>query len=530
MTKNTPGLRALLWVAVSTTAQASDDKASLPIQESDQRTICEREGWRIVDVLKVPGHSRHYIDIHKMASDARKEGIDAFDRLLSHFAACDFDILVCRDSERFARSQSLHGYVVESVVLECRARIYSLADGWIDTNNFRMFIAMAGYKAASDIDRLIKAHKYGMDKRAEMGLPISSRVIRSHRVVRNEAGKAIATVVNEDKAPLVEATALLLLEGVSWDDIEAELYRRFGFVDDDGSKLVAHAMYHTFHTPTFWGHTARYWKKHRARFTYWIWDAGEPPPADVKMFRDTHPPALSGDLAERVKAEMTRRHLVMKGKARPTTARRFTGLLLCDDCGYYLAYTDNKGFPSYRCMSKWNRTDHIECNNNGSIPEPRVMEWLSAKLKQRFESADDALFSVAEESSGIERMLDNARSELADAEQIVRRLLMQQARSVVELSDIYDEQINEIAERRRYLKTLVTQLEHQVNRHVNAQPPAIETIKTIGLPRFWDLPEAEVNQLLHESLGKTRLRVMNREIVRIGSAPPRKRERRVKRN
>ncbi|MBK8035345.1 MAG: hypothetical protein IPK17_38735 [Chloroflexi bacterium] len=48
--------RALIWAAVSTKAQADeDDKFSLPIQEDDARTLAERSGWRVVDVLRVPG-------------------------------------------------------------------------------------------------------------------------------------------------------------------------------------------------------------------------------------------------------------------------------------------------------------------------------------------------------------------------------------------------------------------------------------------------------------------------------------------
>ena len=49
----------------------------------------------------------------------------------------------------------------------------------------------------------------------------------------------------------------------------------------------------------------------------WVFDPAEPVPEGVKMWRDTHEPMLTGDLAERLKAELRRRSLAIKGSARP---------------------------------------------------------------------------------------------------------------------------------------------------------------------------------------------------------------------
>ena len=98
-------LRAIIWCAVSTKGQAVEEKDSLPTQEADARAKCDAEGWEVVDVLKVPGHSRNYIDIHECARDMRKNGIDAFDKLIRHWEDRDFDVLVARDGDRFARTQ-----------------------------------------------------------------------------------------------------------------------------------------------------------------------------------------------------------------------------------------------------------------------------------------------------------------------------------------------------------------------------------------------------------------------------------------
>lgn len=112
-------LRAIIWCAVSTKGQAVDDKDSLPTQEADGRSLCEREGWR---VEKTVGRG---------------------------------------------------------------ARIYSLADGMIDENNFRMWIAMGGYRAAGEIDSLIKMRKIGFDARALLHRLIGARrfVVRDGEIV-----------------------------------------------------------------------------------------------------------------------------------------------------------------------------------------------------------------------------------------------------------------------------------------------------------------------------------------------------------
>ena len=82
-------VRCIIWCAVSSRAQNEPDKISLPQQESDARALAEGNGWEIVDVLRVPGHSRRYIDFHRLAADAGKQGVDAFHRLRGHWEARD---------------------------------------------------------------------------------------------------------------------------------------------------------------------------------------------------------------------------------------------------------------------------------------------------------------------------------------------------------------------------------------------------------------------------------------------------------
>ena len=141
--------------------------------------------------MSVPGHSRRYIDFHELASDAAQKGIDAFHQLTRHWEARDFDVMIVLDGNRFARTQALHAYITEQTI-GIGARIYSLVDGWIDKQNYRMWIAMNGYKSAGEIDRFVAERDKAMTARAERGLPISSRIPISHKIIRDaKTGKAI---------------------------------------------------------------------------------------------------------------------------------------------------------------------------------------------------------------------------------------------------------------------------------------------------------------------------------------------------
>lgn len=109
-------LRILGWAAVSTRAQAEDVKSSIPNQVSFIDTWCTDNGHILVDTLVVPGHSRNYIDFHDLNKAALKKGIDAFDKLLKHIKARDFDVFLVRDSDRLARTMPLLSFIVYSII------------------------------------------------------------------------------------------------------------------------------------------------------------------------------------------------------------------------------------------------------------------------------------------------------------------------------------------------------------------------------------------------------------------------------
>lgn len=516
-------LRAVLWCAVSTQAQAEDAKVSLPQQEADARALCARHGWRIVDVLLVPGHSRHYLDIHECAADMQRAGIDAFLRLIEHWQRRDFDVLICRDSERFARTQSLHARVVEETIA-ASARIYSLADGWVDSNNFRMFIAMAGYKAASDVERLVKGRKKAMDENARRGLPTTSSIAMSHRIIRDEFGRAQKVVPDESKRVMIEAAARIVIEGHGWNHIERILFERYGFTNPKtGRPYRRLTFYQLFHTPTFWGHSARHFRDYSVpngtRTDMWVFDESEPLPEGVLMYRNTFPAAITGKLARELQDELRRRRMVVRGNARPRRTRMFSGLMVCDECGYYLVYGYNKGYPGYKCVSHY-LPDHKrpDCTQHHySMNEPAIKKWMHAFIAGLLEG-NPITPSVSAELDEVARL----ERDLEQTQNTVRVLIAKQAAAGDELAALYDEQIQQHGAALKHLQALLRDVrlrQQQTSQQQQQRAASLEALRGQKLKDFWRRPSVEINQVLHALFGRVRLYVRDGKIIDVRELP-----------
>lgn len=337
----TKPLRYLLWCAVSTKAQAEDHRVSLPTQQTDQEAFVQSQGGQIVDALIVPGHSRRYIDIHECARDMLAEGIEAFSKLLHYWESHAFDVLVVRDGDRFARTQSLHAYVVERTI-SIGARIYSLSDGWIDETNYRMWAAMSGYKAAAEIDTLTKRREIGMMNRVMRGIH-PNKIDFAHLATRDQNGKATGLVINPDARRLLDDMAALVIAGVSFEDLEDELHKRGHRHPKTGRPFPKRGMYHFFYNPFTWGHSA--YRKRVDKYGPWAFDPSIPPPNGVIVKYNTHEACFTGATGELIKAELLRRRELIKGRRRPHT-HRFSGLLLCERCHRPLVLNSLR--PNYR--------------------------------------------------------------------------------------------------------------------------------------------------------------------------------------
>ena len=525
--------KCIIWCAVSSRAQNEPDKISLPQQESDSRALAEGNGWEIVDVLRVPGHSRRYVDFHKLASDAAKQDVDAFHRLERHWETKDFDVMIVRDGDRFARTQALHAYVVERTI-NINARIYSLQDGWIDDTNYRMWIAMGGYKAAGDIDRLVQSRDRAMTARAERGLPISSRVPMSHKLIRDEnSGKAIHLQVNEAKRQLWNDLAELILEGIAWFNIEDELFNRYGHIRDNGERFYPGYLYRLIMKPIFWGHIARYHASAGAKngFKYgaWIYDESVTLPEGAVIFRHTHEPVWTGTLAERVKAEIKRRSETVRGNTSPKRTHIFSGLGVCAQCGSFWATQVNK--PDYRaviCPAAKARSSVLpECNNKRVMNQKRLIALTNEYLKQMLEQDTTDVFNITTPSlDDFRSRSDELQREIENLELEARNLIREQIKAGSELQGIYQQELDQINARLKNMKATRDSLQAKniAEQQTTAiQRATLEELAEMSLEAFWQQESRVINQTLHRLMGKKRFLLLDGEIIGVAEVNRRQR-------
>lgn len=516
--------RALIWCAVSTVAQVDDDRDSLPAQERNARLIAEQHGWQVTDVLTVPGHSRYYTQLYDCAADMRQAGIDALDKLIAHWKQQDFDVLICRDGNRFARTQAMHAAIVEEII-HAGAQIHSMADGTINESNYRMFIAMNGYKAASEIDELKRKRAEGMQHRFyERHLPAKLPV--SHRLVRDTAsGKVTGIELNPDYTLLWQDAAALLLEGVAWYRLEAELYARFGHVNPItrqpfGKGVLRQAIL----TPTFWGHLARNHtmqgtgSKHTRRRTdglHWTYDDTVIPAKGIDLIRHCEdiPPVWTGELRQRLVDELRRRR-GQQGRAYSRDTHRFSGLCLCGSCGRSLSTHISKLAHSSRrrvfCPNP-------ECQNRRMVAYEDVQAYIHASLERTLQRNDALLFM---ETPGA---VDNetlsalyAKREKLDSQ--IERMLTEQSLAGDALQAHYRTMLSRLGDEQSTVTERITEMEQAQQRSQSSQYSriqAMEDVRAIGLDNLWQQPDMKINQLLHRLFGIKRLIVLNGRVVRV---------------
>lgn len=524
-------MKALIWAAVSTRRQNEEDKFSLPQQESDARELSAKEQWDVIDVLRVPGHTRSaYTEFYKLAAAANRKGIDAFLKLEQHWEARDFDVLVIRDGDRLARAQGVMGTIVESVIYS-GARIYCFADGWVDRSNFRMWIAMVGYRAASDVDKLRKFFDDGANKRASRGLPVGSSPLWSHKIIRGENGRALYQIPDPDKSLFFQDAAQLILEGVSWYTLEEELFKRFGHGTSEGKPYPPRKVYSILYNPSAWGHEGRFFRDVRRKSQLkgaWAFDESVEPPKGVVMFYNVHKPIYEGDLARRIQEEMRRREVIVRGAVRAAKAHRFTGLIICGECGCNLVHqeqhTTRRDYLRLYCYTKHRKLSYATCTQSKGLNESYIFEFVNAKLEEAIRTRDLATF-LGKSPEPIPDTVATIEAHIKTLKEQAGRLIRKQSSAHEDLSDTYDEQLEAIGQQLASARQrlVATHRPSTSSQQWKAQAKTLTEIAEMTLPKFWAQTDNVINQKLHAVMGKRRWVALDGKIVDQVDAPPRRR-------
>lgn len=515
MPPTTP-LRAVGFSAVSSGPQR--DGISLELQVERYREACAINGWRLVAELAVPGHSRGEPDLFKLFEDYEKANVYAYHQLRDMWYSKSFDVLVAYSMDRLGRSGTIIHWVIESTIRN-GGQLYLTDDGGLITQANARYKALFGTAAATiPMDGFKDKTKKAKSDMVKQGLPTGSKMVISHKVVRDEDGNATGIVVNEAMRPFFAHAAQLLLDRVAWTRLGTELYRRYGYVTRKGKPYSTGSLYDTIMNPRVWGNNAEGWTHSatNASTGRWIFDDDETAPDGVKIYYGAIPAMYTGETADALKAEI-RRRMLMRGKARPASAYRFSRLCVCGECGGFMRVVASRGVRhGLKCDTAARSTFLLvgTCSQNTLTQGRIIQEFVSvyiARLLSGRPPEEERINRYEEEKARLETSLKQIDSQ-------IDRLMDEQSRAEGNnfVQSKYRARIATMASEMETLQAECDDLERrhkQQYRAASNQTQTLEQIRAATLENFWLLPDAEINQHLHRLFGDLRMVIKDHKII-----------------
>lgn len=532
MTK--PLLRVLGWAAVSTKDQAEDDKYSIPGQIEAIRDFCEKQKATgqfsdvvLVDTIVIRGHSRKYRTLDKLITGIKNPAIkDEMLRFTEHLSNSTFDVLACRDANRFARKASLLYEIAGMVIEDCKARIYSFGDGWgwVDNRNYGGWLAIKGYETENQGRWLAESMQQAKISLVERGLPHGVGLCWAYKRVRDEVtGKVVKLVPDPGKRYIIEKAAELFIhDKTGFRFIEQRLWDDYQ-IGREGKPFPRYFFYHLFWNPTLHGNKAMNHKNpHRPKgqtVAPWLFDPTVPAPPDVLIRYGVVEPALPQPMLSLLQQELTRRYEI-GSQYRSGNTHKFTGLIVCGHCGRNMVYNQSAGRARWLCRSKVNARQEPRCEKVHGLKEQVVEAWLTQRIRERIEQGAGTLFA-AEEPQATADQAAVLRQEIARVDGEADRLVMQLRKAPVELVETYSRQLNDLAAELRGLKRALQEAELEVQqRRQEEEASALTELKSYDdIEAFWEKDENTINQLLRRAMGKRRIVIADRRIIGTRLAP-----------
>lgn len=242
--------RALIVAAVSTIAQAADDKASIPRQLEDCRAACRAHGWDIASEITIPGHSRNYDDLAELVADCPEYG-----QIIKAVASNTITLVVAWAYDRLYRTDALRAQV-SAYCRRHRVQVYALdqpsepsADG---STSF-------GTRAMETLKGLISEDE-NEKRRLRSKAGKEYKVLQGYSMHNNHVPYGYRKIVGDNILEVVPAAANLvrwIFERRAYDRwstsrIKKDLNNRgipspnngqFGWIDKTVSTILSNAFY-----------------------------------------------------------------------------------------------------------------------------------------------------------------------------------------------------------------------------------------------------------------------------------------------
>lgn len=390
-------MRFSIWCAVSSKAQASDDKVSLSEQEAKCRTAAVSKGWtETTGPYIVPGESRtRFVNLR----DA-EVAMPALSLMLNSAQRQEFDILLLYDYTRLrelldpvAKTLSAYGIQIYSI----SQPVEPIPPDQYDTNETASNLQfIAGFTSRTEIAAIRRRYKLGMPRRiSQKGLPQGRAPYGYRKPPGREFDPNAIPIQDPAKADIVIQIKDLFLAGQSLWQVAHHLNSLNVRTPSGGSRwtdvITRHIMTNRFYCGELhFGITRRSTDPRTGRVTFIV-----NPPSRIVKGAGAHAPLWDASTQRRIDAEFARRGRKYTGKR----THRLSNLLYCGVCGarVYAKYNGQATPARRRWVCKDNR-DHV--NILDTELAPRVAAQLVLEL-QDIESielpapAQDQLASVA---------------------------------------------------------------------------------------------------------------------------------------
>lgn len=413
-----PPLRAVIVAAVSTAAQAEEDKASIPQQLAAGRETCAARHWNVVAEISIPGHSRNYDWLDQLRADCPE-----YDDLIRLVDTSAVDVIVCRDYDRLWRTVSLQSQVMARCK-QSRVQILSLGQPAeivspevLADRGTELSPIIFSWLSEEENRIRVRRRQVGMLDRVRRGLYNASTTPYGY----NAPESADATMThNEPEARWVRWMYERRAEGWGYTRILRRL-------EELGAPAPAGGRWHTctvrgiLHNDVYVG------------VVRW---------GSAVNREGLHPRIIDDVLWGRVQRVNGSR----QGQFRSANVHALTGLVTCGECGWTLAYTRHTR-DGDRCYLRCQRYErHRDACHFGHILAPTVERVVYDAVYRAFGAPDVWLDEQRARANGHEVA---TRIAAIDADMAEQQARFARWNSLYERGGITDEEL--LAHRQRII-------------------------------------------------------------------------------
>jgi hypothetical protein len=517
---------AWVFAGVSSKEQAKDIKQSLATQEAEGRAWCERNGVAVEHVAIVGGFSRSASDFVLTMQAMLEETppitgyADIYDLITGARPLPKYFVFYSGD--RLGRSQAILAYIVETLALRGVIFVGLHDGGRIDRDTFRPWLAMAGYRAGTEIDSLKRRRAAAIDDYAARGLPTGPRVPWVFERVRDpKTGKTTGLQLAEGMRSLVDTAARLIVEGVSWPKLPGAL-RECGYTEPDGKLIGIGKLQRLFYHPALWGNSAARYSKRADNsessdyVRLWALGPEYPAPPNALIYYNMTPPYFDGAFGAALKAELIRRTHI-RGATRPNDTPFCSGLVVCGECGMRMTVqTVHRGGRYMRCLRPFQKhyTAGRDCNHRTHYRFDKIRAFMVEVMRPYTSTA------VPLNSHDTPITIDpTQRDEIERLTAQRSRLIRLQAEAPDdETANAYSDEVAQLGKRIRTLRRDADRADAiHIGRlaELESQRQTHAAIREMGPEQFWSLPDRVLNQWLRRAFGAAYVEAHNGELTLI---------------